>query len=181
MLFGNLAPNGCVVKQSAVVPEMMRHEGPARVFDSEEDATEAILGGKIKKGDVVVIRYEGPMGGPGMREMLTPTSAIAGMQLDGHVALITDGRFSGGTRGAAIGHVSPEAMQKGLIAVVKEGDIISIDIPEKTITLKVDDTEINTRLRNGDSLNPKSPKGIWPDTPAWCLQRTKARSWNNIC
>jgi dihydroxy-acid dehydratase len=159
VLFGNLAPNGCVVKQSAVVPEMMRHEGPARVFDSEDAASEAILGGKIKKGDVVVIRYEGPMGGPGMREMLTPTSAIAGMGLDGHVALITDGRFSGGTRGAAIGHVSPEAMHKGPIAIVHEGDIISIQIPDKKISLKVDDAEINRRLSQWRKPEPKITKG----------------------
>jgi dihydroxy-acid dehydratase len=159
VLFGNLAPKGCVVKQSAVASEMMRHEGPARVFDSEDNATEAILDGKINKGDVVVIRYEGPMGGPGMREMLTPTSAIAGMGLDGYVALITDGRFSGGTRGAAIGHVSPEAMQKGSIAVVNEGDIISIQIPDKKITLKVDDAEINRRLSHWRQPPPKITKG----------------------
>jgi dihydroxy-acid dehydratase len=159
VLFGNLAPNGGVVKQSAVVSEMMTHEGPARVFESEEDATEAILNGKIVKGDVVVIRYEGPMGGPGMREMLTPTSAIAGMQLDGHVALITDGRFSGGTRGAAIGHVSPEAMQKGPIAIVCEDDIISIDIPQKTITLKVDEKEIENRFSRWTKPEPKITKG----------------------
>lgn len=146
VLFGNLAPDGCVAKQSAVLDEMLRHEGPARVFDSEEDATAAIMEGKIKKGDVMVVRYEGPMGGPGMREMLTPTSAIAGMELDAHVALITDGRFSGGTRGAAIGHVSPEAMQRGPIAAVREGDIIAIDIPGKTITLNVDKNEIKKRL-----------------------------------
>jgi dihydroxy-acid dehydratase len=146
VLFGNLAPSGCVVKQSAVVRKMLRHEGPARVFDSEEKATFAIMGGKIRKGDVVVIRYEGPKGGPGMREMLMPTSGIAGMGLDADVALITDGRFSGGTRGAAIGHVSPEAMEGGAIAVVKDGDRISIDIPKKSITLKVPDTEIETRL-----------------------------------
>jgi len=159
VLFGNIAPNGCVVKQSAVVPEMMRHEGPARVFDSEEDATKAILEGKIVQGDVVVIRYEGPMGGPGMREMLTPTSAIAGMGLDAHVALITDGRFSGGTRGAAIGHISPEAMQKGMIAIVKEGDIINIDIPQKSITLQVDEQEIKARLDNWVRPEPKITKG----------------------
>ena len=159
VLFGNLAPNGCVVKQSAVVEGMMRHEGPARVFDSEEAASEAILDGKIKKGDVVVIRYEGPMGGPGMREMLTPTSAIAGMQLDADVALITDGRFSGGTRGAAIGHTSPEAMQKGPIAIVNEGDIISIDIPGKTITLKVDSAEIESRLAKWKAPAPKITSG----------------------
>jgi dihydroxy-acid dehydratase len=146
VLFGNLAPSGCVVKQSAVVRKMLRHEGPARVFDSEEEATSAIMRGKIRKGDVVVIRYEGPKGGPGMREMLMPTSAIAGMGLDADVALITDGRFSGGTRGAAIGHVSPEAMEGGTIAVVKDGDRISIDIPKKSITLKVPDKEIETRL-----------------------------------
>jgi dihydroxy-acid dehydratase len=146
VLFGNLAPSGCVVKQSAVVRKMLRHEGPARVFDSEEEATSAIMGREIRKGDVVVIRYEGPKGGPGMREMLMPTSAIAGMGLDADVALITDGRFSGGTRGAAIGHVSPEAMEGGTIAVVKDGDRISIDIPKKSITLKVPDTEIKARL-----------------------------------
>ncbi len=159
VLFGNLAPNGCVVKQSAVVEGMLRHEGPARVFDSEEAATEAILDGKINKGDVVVIRYEGPMGGPGMREMLTPTSAIAGMQLDADVALITDGRFSGGTRGAAIGHASPEAMQKGPIALVNEGDTISIDIPAKTITLKVDSAEIEKRLETWQAPAPKITRG----------------------
>jgi len=159
VLFGNLAPNGCVVKQSAVVEGMMRHEGPARVFDSEEAATDAILNEQIKKGDVVVIRYEGPMGGPGMREMLTPTSAIAGMQLDADVALITDGRFSGGTRGAAIGHASPEAMQKGPIAIVNEGDTISIDIPAKTITLKIDSAEIEKRLEKWQAPAPKITGG----------------------
>lgn len=159
VLFGNLAPNGCVVKQSAVVEGMLRHEGPARVFDSEEAATDAILDGKINKGDVVVIRYEGPMGGPGMREMLTPTSAIAGMQLDADVALITDGRFSGGTRGAAIGHASPEAMQKGPIAIVNEGDTISIDIPAKTINLKVDSAEIEKRLEKWQAPAPKITSG----------------------
>lgn len=159
VLFGNLAENGCVVKQSAVREEMMCHEGPARVFNSEEDATDAILNGKIKKGDVIVIRYEGPMGGPGMREMLTPTSAIAGMGLDADVALITDGRFSGGTRGAAIGHVSPEAIQGGVIAAVNEGDIISIDIPSKKIELKVDANEIKARLSNIEKPEPKIKKG----------------------
>ncbi|MFW6052721.1 MAG: dihydroxy-acid dehydratase [Desulfosalsimonas sp.] len=159
VLFGNLAPNGCVVKQSAVADDMMRHEGPARVLDSEEEATEAIMEGKINKGDVVVIRYEGPMGGPGMREMLTPTSAIAGMGLDGDVALITDGRFSGGTRGAAIGHLSPEAMQKGPLAAVRERDIISIDIPGKKITLKLDDSEIQDRLSKWQAPDPKITKG----------------------
>jgi dihydroxy-acid dehydratase len=146
VLFGNLAPEGCVVKQSAVREEMLRHQGPARVFESEEEATQAILDKQIHAGDVVVIRYEGPRGGPGMREMLTPTSAIAGMNLDARVALITDGRFSGGTRGAAIGHVSPEAMAGGPIAAVQEGDPIAIDIPAKEITLKVPEEEIQARL-----------------------------------
>lgn len=159
VLFGNLAPNGCVVKQSAVCDEMMRHEGPARVFDSEEDASSAILNNQIKKGDVVVVRYEGPKGGPGMREMLTPTSSIAGMKLDSDVALITDGRFSGGTRGAAIGHVSPEAMQKGPIAVVQDGDRIEIDIHNKKITLKLDDHMIQERLSKWSPPEPKITKG----------------------
>jgi len=145
VLRGNLAPDGCVVKRSAVAKEMLVHEGPAKVFDSEEDAIEAIYGGKIVKGDVVVIRYEGPAGGPGMREMLNPTSAIAGMGLDKDVALITDGRFSGATRGASIGHVSPEAIRGGLIAYVKDGDVISINIPEYKIELKVPDEEIESR------------------------------------
>ena len=159
VLFGNLAPDGCIVKQSAVLDEMLCHEGPARVFDSEEDATRAIMGGNIKKGDIVVIRYEGPMGGPGMREMLTPTSAIAGMQLDRHVALITDGRFSGGTKGASIGHVSPEAMQGGPVAIVKEGDIISINIPDKTITLKISEQEIKDRLASWTPPEPNISHG----------------------
>ena len=145
VLRGNIAPDGCVVKRSAVAPEMLIHEGPAKVFDSEEDCIAAIYGGKIVKGDVVVIRYEGPSGGPGMREMLSPTSAIAGMGLDKDVALITDGRFSGATRGASIGHVSPEAVRGGLIAYVKDGDIISINIPEYKIELKVSNEEIERR------------------------------------
>lgn len=145
VLSGNLAPDTCVVKRSAVLPEMMVHEGPARVFNSEEEAIAAIKGGKINKGDVVVIRYEGPKGGPGMREMLNPTSAIAGMGLDKDVALITDGRFSGASRGAAIGHVSPEAAVGGPIALVEEGDIISINIPEYKIELKVSDEELAKR------------------------------------
>ena len=145
VLKGNLAKDGCVVKRSAVAPEMLVHEGPAKVYDSEEEAIAAIYGGEIVKGDVVVIRYEGPAGGPGMREMLSPTSAIAGMGLDKDVALITDGRFSGATRGAAIGHVSPEAVRGGLIAYVKTGDIISINIPEYKIELKVSDEEIAKR------------------------------------
>ncbi len=159
VLFGNLAPDGCVVKQSAVLPEMLRHEGPARVFDSEEDASEAIMKGNINKGDVILIRYEGPKGGPGMREMLTPTSAIAGMQLDAHVALITDGRFSGGTKGASIGHVSPEAMEGGPVAIVEEGDLIVIDIPDKKIVVKLSDEEIKSRLLNWSPPEPKIKHG----------------------
>jgi dihydroxy-acid dehydratase len=159
VLFGNLAPDGCVVKQSAVCDEMQRHEGPARVFDSEEAASGAIMDGKINKGDVIVVRYEGPKGGPGMREMLTPTSTIAGMGLDAHVALITDGRFSGGTRGAAIGHVSPEAMEGGPIGLVREGDRIAIDIPGKSITLKVDERELADRREKWTQPAPKITKG----------------------
>jgi dihydroxy-acid dehydratase len=145
ILHGNLAPDGAVVKQSAVKPEMMRHTGPARIFDSEEDAYEAILGNKIKKGDVVVIRYEGPKGGPGMREMLNPTAAICGMGLDTSVALITDGRFSGGTRGPAIGHVSPEAMTGGPIGLLFEGDMIEIDIPDRRLSVQLSDEELEKR------------------------------------
>lgn len=145
VLRGNLAPDGCVVKRSAVAPEMLVHEGPAKVFESEEEAIAAIYGGKIEKGDVVVIRYEGPSGGPGMREMLSPTSAIAGMGLDKDVALITDGRFSGATRGASIGHVSPEAVRGGLIAYVQNGDRIAINIPEYSIELKVEESELQKR------------------------------------
>ena len=147
VLKGNLAPDGSVVKRSAVAEEMMVHEGPARVFESEEDAIKAIKGGKIVPGDVVVIRYEGPKGGPGMREMLNPTSAIAGMGLDSTVALITDGRFSGASRGASIGHVSPEAAVGGPIALVKEGDIISINIPEMTLNMKVPNEELEERRK----------------------------------
>lgn len=147
VLKGNLAEDGCVVKRSAVAKEMLVHEGPAKVFDSEEEAIQGIFGGKIEAGDVVVIRYEGPSGGPGMREMLSPTSAIAGMGLDKEVALITDGRFSGATRGAAIGHISPEAVQGGLIAYVKDGDMISINIPEHKIELKVSNEIIEKRKK----------------------------------
>ena len=148
VLKGNLASEGCVVKRSAVLPEMLVHEGPARVFDCEEDAQTAINAGKIVAGDVVVIRYEGPKGGPGMREMLNPTSAIMGMGLGSSVALITDGRFSGATRGACIGHITPEAASGGLIGVVEEGDIISINIPENTIELKVDEAVLSERMKN---------------------------------
>lgn len=145
VLWGNLAQEGCVVKRSAVAPEMMVHSGPVRVYDCEEDAIADIYGGKIKKGDVVVIRYEGPKGGPGMREMLNPTSALAGMKLDKDVALITDGRFSGASRGASIGHVSPEAASGGNIALVQEGDIIEIDIPASSINVKLSEEELAAR------------------------------------
>ncbi|MCW7753038.1 dihydroxy-acid dehydratase [Desulfobotulus sp. H1] len=159
VLFGNLAPEGCVVKQSAVRDKMMVHEGPARVFNSEEAASAAIMAGDIRKGDVVVIRYEGPKGGPGMREMLTPTSTIAGMGLDADVALITDGRFSGGTRGAAIGHVSPEASSGGTIAFVEEGDLIAINIPEKSIVLRVGDEVLAQRKAVWVPPPPKITRG----------------------
>ncbi len=159
VLKGNLAPDGGVVKRSAVVEEMMVHEGPARVFDCEEDAIAAIKGGKIVEGDVVVIRYEGPKGGPGMREMLNPTSAIAGMGLGSSVALITDGRFSGASRGASIGHVSPEAAVGGPIALVEEGDIISIDIPNLKLEVKVSDEEMKARKAKWQPRQPKVTSG----------------------
>ena len=153
------APDSGVVKRSAVVPEMMVHEGPARVFDCEEDAIAAIKGGKIVAGDVVVIRYEGPKGGPGMREMLNPTSAIAGMGLGSSVALITDGRFSGASRGASIGHISPEAAVGGPIALVEEGDIIAIDIPANTINVKVSDEVLAERRAKWQPREPKVKSG----------------------
>ena len=159
VLKGNLAPDGGVVKRSAVVEEMMVHEGPARVFDCEEDAIAAIKGGKIVEGDVVVIRYEGPKGGPGMREMLNPTSAIAGMGLGSSVALITDGRFSGASRGASIGHVSPEAAVGGPIVLVEEGDIISINIPELKLEIKVSDEEMQARKAKWQPREPKVTTG----------------------
>lgn len=159
VLKGNIAPDSCVVKRSAVVPEMMIHEGPARVFDCEEDAIAAIKGGQIVAGDVVVIRYEGPKGGPGMREMLNPTSAIAGMGLGASVALITDGRFSGASRGASIGHVSPEAAVGGPIALIEEGDIIKIDIPANTINVDVSDEELEDRRAKWQPREPKVTTG----------------------
>jgi dihydroxy-acid dehydratase len=159
VLKGNLAPDSGVVKRSAVVPEMMVHEGPARVFDCEEDAIAAIKGGKIVAGDVVVIRYEGPKGGPGMREMLNPTSAIAGMGLGSSVALITDGRFSGASRGASIGHVSPEAAVGGPIALVEEGDIIKIDIPNDTLDFVISDEELEARRAKWQPREPKITTG----------------------
>ncbi len=159
VLRGNLAPDSCVVKRSAVAPEMLTHSGPAKVFDCEEDAMDAIMGGKIEEGDVVVIRYEGPKGGPGMREMLNPTSAIMGMGLGSTVALITDGRFSGATRGASIGHVSPEAAVGGPIALVKDGDIIEIDIPANTINVKLSDEELAARKAEWQPREPKITTG----------------------
>lgn len=160
ILYGNIAENGSVVKRSAVDEKMLKHEGPARVFDSEEDAIKSIYNREIKEGDIVVIRYEGPKGGPGMREMLAPTSALAGMKLDKSVALITDGRFSGASRGASIGHVSPEAAAGGNIAYIKENDIISIDIPNKKIELKVSNEELEKR-KNEMSLSPKKELTGW--------------------
>lgn len=159
VLRGNLAPDGAVVKRSAVAPEMMVHEGPARVFDGEEEAFEAILGGRICPGDVIVIRYEGPKGGPGMKEMLSPTSAIAGMGLDKEVALITDGRFSGATRGASIGHISPEAMEGGPISLVQEGDMISINIPAGRLDVKISREEMEDRRKGWKAPAPKITKG----------------------
>ena len=159
VLKGNIAPDGCVVKQSAVAPEMMQHSGPARVFDCEEDAIKAIYNKEIKSGDVVVIRYEGPKGGPGMREMLNPTSAICGMGLGESVALITDGRFSGATRGAAIGHVSPEAAAGGNIALIEEGDMITIDITNKTINVQVSDEILKERKKAWVCPEPKIKTG----------------------
>ena len=159
VLKGNLAPDGGVVKRSAVAEEMMVHEGPARVFDCEEDAIAAIKGGKIVEGDVVVIRYEGPKGGPGMREMLNPTSAIAGMGLGSSVALITDGRFSGASRGASIGHVSPEAAVGGPIALIEEGDIIAIDIPNMKLDVKVSEEELEARRTKWQPREPKVTSG----------------------
>lgn len=159
VLKGNIAPDSCVVKAAAVAPEMMTHTGPARVFDSEDDAIKAIRAGKIVKGDVVVIRYEGPKGGPGMREMLSPTSEIAGMGLDKEVALITDGRFSGATRGASIGHVSPEAAVGGPIALIEEGDMISIDIPNNKINVAVDDATLEARRAKWQPREPRITTG----------------------
>jgi dihydroxy-acid dehydratase len=159
ILFGNLAPEGAVVKRSAVAPEMMAHTGPARIFDSEEEATAAIMGGQIKAGDVIVIRYEGPRGGPGMREMLTPTSLLAGMGMDKEVALITDGRFSGATRGAAIGHVSPEAASRGPIAALQPGDIIKIDIDNYSLEVELSDSQIKERLAGLAEFEPRIKSG----------------------
>lgn len=159
VLWGNIAEEGCVVKRSAVAPEMLVHSGPARVFNSEDEAIDAIYNGRIVKGDVVVIRYEGPKGGPGMREMLNPTSALAGMKLDKDVALITDGRFSGASRGASIGHVSPEAASGGAIALINEGDIIYIDIPGASINVRISDQELEERRKGWKPMEPKIKEG----------------------
>ncbi|AEG58653.1 dihydroxy-acid dehydratase [Desulforamulus ruminis] len=159
ILRGNLAPDGAVVKRAAVAPEMLKHTGPARVFDGEEAAIQAIMGGRIKPGDVVVIRYEGPKGGPGMREMLMPTSALAGMGLDKEVALLTDGRFSGASRGASIGHVSPEAAEGGLISVLQDGDIVEIDIPNYRLEVQLSEAEIKERQANWQPPQPRVTKG----------------------
>jgi dihydroxy-acid dehydratase len=159
ILFGNLAPDGAIVKKAAVAPEMMVHQGPAKVFDSEEEATTAIMKKEIKTGDVVVIRNEGPRGGPGMREMLTPTSLLSGMGMDKDVALITDGRFSGGSRGAAIGHVSPEAASRGPIAALRDGDLIKIDIPNCKLEVDLSNDDISRRLAELGEFEPKIKTG----------------------
>ena len=159
ILFGNLAPDGAVVKRAAVAPEMMVHQGAARIFNSEEEATASIMRGGIKPGVVVVIRYEGPKGGPGMREMLTPTAVLSGMGMDKEVALITDGRFSGATRGAAIGHISPEAASQGPIAALQDGDIIKIDIPNYKLEVALTDKEISKRLARMAAFEPKVSTG----------------------
>jgi dihydroxy-acid dehydratase len=159
VLTGNLAPDGAIVKQAAVSDEMLEHSGPARIFGSEEGAFQAIMDANIKKGDVIVVRYEGPRGGPGMQEMLSPTSALAGMGMDKEVALITDGRFSGASRGSAIGHVSPEAAAGGPIAAIKEGDIIEIDIPNKKLNVQLTGIEIQQRLDELPEFEPKIKNG----------------------
>jgi dihydroxy-acid dehydratase len=159
ILYGNLAPEGAVVKQSAVAPKMLRHEGPAKIFNSEDEAYDAILNNKIKAGDVIVIRYEGPRGGPGMPEMLSPTAAVVGMGLDKDVALITDGRFSGGTKGAAIGHISPEAADGGTIGLVEEDDIIQIDIPARRLSLQVAEKELDRRRSIWKPMEPRITQG----------------------
>lgn len=174
ILRGNLAPGGAVVKQSAIIEKMMVFEGTARVYDSEESAMSAIMDGKITHGDVVVIRYEGPKGGPGMREMLSSTATIAGMGLSESVALITDGRFSGGTRGPCIGHISPEAMEGGTIAIIENGDKIKINVPARTIDLLVDAAEIKQRLKNGNHRSLKSQPATCLDTLRWLHRQGQA-------
>lgn len=180
VLHGNLAPDGAVVKQSAVASEMLIHKGPARVFGSEEEAFDAIMDGKIRAGDVVVIRYEGPKGGPGMKEMLAPTSAIAGMGLDKDVALLTDGRFSGATRGASIGHVSPEAMEGGPIALVEEGDIISIDIPAGKLDVEISDEELKRRRQEWEMPEPKIKHGYLGRYASMVTSASTGAVFNNI-
>jgi dihydroxy-acid dehydratase len=159
ILFGNLAPEGAVVKSAAVAPQMLQHRGAARVFNSEEEATKGLMSGSVNPGEVVVIRYEGPKGGPGMPEMLTPTALLSGMGLDDEVALITDGRFSGATKGAAIGHVSPEAADRGTIAALQDGDIIGIDIPKHRLDVEVSADEIKRRLLQLPPFEPKVKTG----------------------
>jgi dihydroxy-acid dehydratase len=159
VLTGNLAPDGAIVKQAAVADEMLEHAGPARIFNSEEDAFQAITSGNIQKGDVIVVRYEGPKGGPGMQEMLSPTSALAGMGMDKEVALITDGRFSGASRGSAIGHVSPEAAAGGPIAALQEGDIVNIDIPDNRLDAQLSESEIKNRIAQLPAFEPKIKTG----------------------
>ncbi|MGD9259017.1 MAG: dihydroxy-acid dehydratase, partial [Desulfobacterales bacterium] len=159
ILTGNLAPDGAIVKQAAVADEMLKHSGPTRIFDSEENAFQAIVNSKIQKGDVIVVRYEGPKGGPGMQEMLSPTSALAGLGMDKEVALITDGRFSGASRGAAIGHVSPEAAAKGPLAAIQDGDIIEIDIPSKSLNVQLSEEELQKRLAELPDFEPKIKTG----------------------
>jgi dihydroxy-acid dehydratase len=159
ILSGNLAPDGAIVKQAAVAEEMLSHSGPARIFNSEEDVFKAIMGGQIKTDEVIVVRYEGPKGGPGMREMLSPTSALAGMGMDKQVALITDGRFSGASRGAAIGHISPEAAAGGPIAALRDGDMIEIDIPQKRLNVQLTEDEIRKRIAALPKFEPKVKNG----------------------
>jgi dihydroxy-acid dehydratase len=159
MLHGNLAPQGAIVKTAGVKPEMLQHSGPAVIFESETDAYDGILGGQVKSGDVVVIRYEGPRGGPGMQEMLAPTSALTGVGLDTSVALITDGRFSGGTAGACIGHVSPEAATAGPIGLIEEGDIVEIDIPARTLKVRLSDEELAERKAKWAPREPRYKSG----------------------
>ena len=159
ILFGNLAPNGAVVKTAGVLPQMMKHSGPTVIFNSEPEAYQGIVDGKVKSGDVVIVRYEGPKGGPGMQEMLAPTAAIKGVHLDDSVALVTDGRFSGGTAGACIGHVSPEAAEGGPIGLLKDGDIIEIDIPNESISVRLSDAELKRRAKNFKAPEPRYKSG----------------------
>ena len=180
MLYGNLAPKGAVVKTAGVSPEMLRHTGPAVIFESEKDAYDGIVFGKVKAGDVVVIRYEGPKGGPGMQEMLAPTTAIKGVGLDEQCALVTDGRFSGGTAGASIGHVSPEAAVGGPIGLLQDGDIIEIDIPAGMLSVRLSEAELAARKAPGNPAPPATPPAGSPATPRWPPAPTPARSSSGI-